>query len=92
MKIKHGFEGERFIIVPYQFIVSMARNPLCSDLFIHSIGNFSNARHHYISRPKGRNECILIYCKSGRGWICVGDTRYEIGPNQVVRHPIGDSS
>ena len=29
MKIKHGFEGERFIIVPYQFIVSMARNPLC---------------------------------------------------------------
>ena len=89
MKIKHGFEGERFIIVPYQFIVSMARNPLCSDLFIHSIGNFSNARHHYISRPKGRNECILIYCKSGRGWICVGDTRYEIGPNQVFVIPSG---
>lgn len=89
MKIKYGFEGERFIIVPYQFIVSMARNPLCSDLFIHSIGNFSNARHHYISRPKGRNECILIYCKSGRGWICVGDTRYEIGPNQVFVIPSG---
>lgn len=40
MKIKHGFEGERFIIIPYRHIVSMSRNPLCSDLFIQSIGYF----------------------------------------------------
>ena len=38
MKIKHGFEGESFIIIPYRHIVSLSRNPLCSYLFIHSIG------------------------------------------------------
>lgn len=87
MKIKHGFEGERFIIIPYRYIVSMSRNPLCSDLFIQSIGYFSNARHHFISRPKGRGECILIYCKSGHGWICVGDTRHEIVADQMFVIP-----
>lgn len=89
MKIKDGFEGERFIIVPYQYIASMAKNPLCCDLYIQSIGNFSNARYHYISRPKGRNECILIYCKSGLGWACIDNTRYTIGPNQVFIIPAG---
>ena len=89
MKIKSGFKGERYIIIPYWLISKIKKSQLCKDLYIHSIGHFSNAEYHYIDRPHGVKEHILIYCKSGAGWVKSGNDSYTIKPNQAVIIPAG---
>ncbi len=89
MKIKHGFQGERFIIVPYQHLVAMQRSPLCSDLYIQSLGHFPNAKYHYINRVKGLREHILIYCKSGNGCVSIEGQMHNLAANQVIIIPPG---
>jgi AraC family transcriptional regulator, arabinose operon regulatory protein len=84
MKIKNGFEGERYVIVPYQFVSTMPENPLVGDVFIHSLGHFPNAQHHYINRPEGRNEYIFIYCLSGCGWVSIREERCTLTENQFI--------
>ena len=84
MKIKHGFEGERFLIVPYQYIATMQKDQLFGDMFIQSLGHFSNAQYHYIDRPNGRNEYIFIYCISGTGWVCINGKRHTLIENQFI--------
>ena len=68
-KIELGFEGERFLYIPNPQISLMEDSPLTSDLYIYSLGYFSRAAHHYINRPNGCDEFLLIYCKKGCGWI-----------------------
>jgi len=89
MKIKHGFKGEHFLIVPYQFVSTLHKNPLVGEVFIHSLGHFANARHHYINRPEGRNEYIFIYCISGCGWVCIAGERFTLTENQFIIIPPG---
>lgn len=84
MKIKHGFVGERFLLVPYRCLLSMSKNRLTGDIYIHSMGYFSHATHHFIDRPKGRNEYIFIYCKSGSGWVIVNGKKYILNENYFI--------
>lgn len=84
MQIKHGFRGERFLLIPFEHVSSMLKDPLTGDIFIHSLGYFSNAANHYIDRPNGKEEHILIYCKSGAGWVCIDGERYDVKENEFI--------
>lgn len=82
--IKHGFSGQRMLILPFSIISNVEKNPLINDLFIRSLGYFPNARHHYITRPKGCLENILIYCVKGKGWFTANGFRQTLTENQFV--------
>lgn len=87
MKLKIGFRGERFIHLPVQTINQMAENPISKDLFITSIGYFPKAEYHYITRPEGCDDFILILCTSGKGWVTIQCKKYRIISNQFIIIP-----
>ena len=83
-RIKHGFDGQRMIILPFYIVDEIEKNTLTNDLYVHSLGYFPNARHHYIHRPEGCPENILIYCIKGKGWFEVDGKRQGLAENQFV--------
>lgn len=86
-KIELGFEGERFLYIPNPQISLMEDSPLTSDLYIYSLGYFSRAAHHYINRPNGCDEFLLIYCKKGCEWIELYNKKQKLETNQFIILP-----
>lgn len=87
VKIELGFTGQRFLYLPLPMVDLMRDSPLTSDLYLYSLGYFSRASHHYITRPSGCDEYLFIYCKSGRGWVEIEHKRYAIAENQFIILP-----
>ncbi|MDU1892603.1 MAG: AraC family transcriptional regulator [Dysgonomonas sp.] len=86
-QIKHGFHGQWSIILPYFIVEKMDKNPMMNDLYFHSLGYFPNAKYHYISRPSGCPENLLIYCAKGKGWYELYGKMHEVKENQFVILP-----
>jgi AraC-like DNA-binding protein len=80
----HGFLGQRMIVLPFYTVKKMGENPLMQDLYIHSLGFFPNAYYHYIDRPYGCPEYLLIYCTKGKGWFETNGERTMLNENQFV--------
>jgi len=87
MHIKHGFEGQRLVVYPFYIIEGALANPLTADLVVHSMGFFPNASNHYIDRPLGCGEYILIYCAKGRGWYVLDGIKHDVNENQFFILP-----
>ena len=56
------------ILIPEELIITTLDNPLFSSLSISIMGCYIKEFAHFIER-EGINECILIYCTSGKGWL-----------------------
>jgi AraC-like DNA-binding protein len=82
--IDNGFPGQRMIVLPFYTVNKMGEDPLMQDLYIHSLGFFSNAQYHYIDRPYGCPEYLLIYCTKGKGWFETDGKRTTLNENQFV--------
>ncbi|MBO4721034.1 MAG: AraC family transcriptional regulator [Prevotella sp.] len=87
IKIKHGFTGQRLVVFPFYMIEEALQNSLTSELAIHSMGYFPNAEHHYIDRPSGTDEYILIYCIKGQGFYTLNGERQTVKANQFFILP-----
>lgn len=87
VKIKHGFTGQRLVVYPFYEIEKALSNPLTGDLAVHSMGYFPNADNHYIDRPAGCGEYVLIYCINGKGWYMLDGKRQEVCANQFFILP-----
>lgn len=66
-KRPEGFPGQRLVIIPPAIVVQASRKPVTKDLCVTHIGHFSAAGGHYVERPHGTSQHILIACLSGRG-------------------------
>lgn len=87
IKIRHGFTGQRLVALPFYVIEEALQNPLSQGLAIHSMGYFPNAEHHFIDRPAGTDEYILIYCVKGEGWYVLDGERHTVKANQFFLLP-----
>lgn len=87
VRIKDGFVGQRLAVYPFFVIEQALSNPLTSDLVVHSMGYFPKAEGHYINRPNGCGEYILIYCVKGGGFFKLGGTQYAVAENQFFVLP-----
>ena len=87
IRIRHGFTGQRLVALPFYVIEEALQNPLSRGLAIHSMGYFPNAEHHFIDRPAGTDEYILIYCVKGEGWYVLDGERHEVRANQFFLLP-----
>ncbi|MDR1919659.1 MAG: helix-turn-helix domain-containing protein [Tannerellaceae bacterium] len=86
-KIKHGFVGQRLIVLPFNIIEKALKNPLTSGLAIHSMGYFPKAENHFISRENGCGEYLLIYCTKGEGWYRLNEKMYAVHANEFFILP-----
>lgn len=91
MHITDGFIGERFITVPLSVIKEMRHNPMTQQLYVCAIGHFPKAKYHYVIRPNGCDEHILIYCVEGDGVVIVDNISHPLKSGQTIVIPRGVS-
>lgn len=82
-----GFKGERFLYIPHPQLSLMEDSPLTSDLYLYAMGYFPQASYHYINRPEGCDENLLIYCTDGIGWIELYGKRFSLTKEQYIILP-----
>ncbi len=87
LRIRDGFVGQRLVVYPFYVIESALSNPLTADLAVHSMGYFNHAEGHYIDRPNGCGEYLLIYCVRGRGGYELYGKEHQVGENQFFILP-----
>jgi len=86
-RIKHGFVGQRLVVLPFNIIEKALNNPLTADLAIHSMGFFPKAENHYIDREDGCGEYLLIYCTKGEGWYRLNGVLHIVPANHFFILP-----
>ncbi|SFO77405.1 transcriptional regulator, AraC family [Chitinophaga sp. YR627] len=88
LKKREGFEGQQLIVVPRKISADfLTQDPITRQLYITDIGYYPKARYHYIKRPAGISQHIIIYCIEGKGWIEIDKKRVDILPSQFVIIP-----
>lgn len=88
LKKREGFEGQQLIVVPRKISADfLTRDPITRQLYITDIGYYPKARFHYVKRPAGVSQHIIIYCIEGKGWVEIDKKRTDIGPSQFVIIP-----
>lgn len=84
---KRGFPDMRSILLPPAIIRSSLEQPLLRDLLITRIGYHAKVAGHYIPRPEGSLDHILIYSVAGVGWLRMGGQEWTIPAETLVCLP-----
>jgi AraC-like DNA-binding protein len=72
---------------PVGVLRNVRRHPLGVGLHVICLGWFPKARGHGIERPNGLDECILIFCTKGKGWLEIDGRRVAVGAGEVLIIP-----
>lgn len=87
---REGFEGQRGIVLPRKVEHDfLCRDQICKQVYITDIGYYPKAKGHFVNRPQGSLQHILIYCVEGAGWWSDGVKRFEVKPTQFAVIPAG---
>lgn len=84
---KEGFEGERLISLSERELEKYAEDPFIGNLYLRKIGFLPHAKYHFVSKEKGCDYYILLYCVNGKGWYQVHGKRHSLHRNQFVILP-----
>jgi AraC-like DNA-binding protein len=72
---------------PADVLENVRRHPLGVGLHVICLGWFPKARGHGIERPRGLDECIMIFCTSGKGRLEIDGRRVVVGTGEVLLIP-----
>ncbi len=89
MRLRNGFCGERYIVLPRVVVKMMEEDPTASALFITDMGYYPKASHHYCLRTEPIDQFVLIYCVDGEGWYELDGRRFDVSPNRFFILPPG---
>jgi hypothetical protein len=87
MRKRHGFPGQHHLIVPQDIVRAGRRHPLLAKLLPTAAGYFPHAAGHYVVRPQGVAEVIVILCSAGRGWFELDGRRQSVETGEVAFIP-----
>jgi AraC-like DNA-binding protein len=65
---------------------TLARHRLMT-LLPSDVGYYPDASFHYVDRPDGCPQLILILCVKGEGWVQINDQTYAVLPGNMVVIP-----
>lgn len=83
-----GFPGQHLVVLPTPLLRALAEDPLLADLHATASGCFSAAEGHYVERPTGIDDVILIRVRRGAGWVAAPQ-REEVAAGRCVLIPAG---
>jgi len=72
---------------PADVLENVRRHPLGIGFHVVCLGWFPEARGSGIERPRGLNECIMILCTKGKGWLETDGRRVVVGAGEVLIIP-----
>lgn len=84
---KEGFQGQKAIVIPRDILIFCNEHPVAGRLYITDIGYYPNAKFHYITRPNGIEQHILIYCLDGKGEAAIENKKYKIESGDFLLIP-----
>ncbi len=84
---QEGFAGQVSVVLPDKIKKWITENPLISTLYVTDIGYYPKARYHFIERPKGAEEDILIYVVEGVGYVAIDNRKFTLRSNQFIVIP-----
>ncbi|MFN6015941.1 MAG: helix-turn-helix domain-containing protein [Verrucomicrobiota bacterium] len=88
MKAKATGNSDRIIhYSPADVLENVRRHPLGVGLHVICLGWFPKAHGHGIERPRGLDECIMIFCTKGKGWLAIDGRRVVVGAGEVLIIP-----
>lgn len=88
IKRREGFEGQKLIVLPKKIITGfLSKDPVTRQIHITDIGYYPKAKFHYVERPAGINQHIIIYCTEGSGWLEINKKRVELSPSEFIAIP-----
>lgn len=76
-RVLEGFRSQRMTVLPKTIVRRGEQMQIVRELFVTDIGHYPSAAGHYVDRPRGRGESILIYCMGGRGWCELGGREWR---------------
>jgi AraC family transcriptional regulator, arabinose operon regulatory protein len=77
---RFGFQDMRSIVLSPQVIRGSLNQPLLCDLLVTRIGYATRLCGHYIPRPEGSLDHILLLCPHGSGWLKLMGRDWKVGP------------
>ena len=83
LKIRKGFQGQRLVVYPF-YVANGTERP---SLQLHSLGVFPDAAYHFVERPHGYGEYVLIWCTEGEGWFELAGVRRKVSKSQFFVLP-----
>lgn len=90
VKLKHGFKGERSIILPPFVVEELKTEILTKELYITDLGYYPQAKFHFRERTdKESQQYILIYCVEGEGWFILNNHKHVVRQFQFFILPKG---
>lgn len=87
LQIRDGFPEQRQIILSEAKRAICRTSPYAESLLITHIGHFPKTNYHFVERPRGIPEHILILNLSGEGWIRMEGRLWTIHPHSIVFIP-----
>jgi AraC-like DNA-binding protein len=75
---KEGFPKQRLVVVPANVIERCHSLPVVNNLFVTDIGAYPSAPLHFVERPNGVEQAILICCLSGNGQLKIESSQHSI--------------
>ncbi len=88
-RIKEGFPGQRSIVLPRPVVSGWLDGRPLIELLPSDVGHYPRAQWHFVERPEGISQWVLIYCTAGCGWARVGNASLRIRPGQALVAPAG---
>jgi AraC-like DNA-binding protein len=89
---REGFPGEKLLVLPEQVLQRQARDPLLSGLLVARAGYFPNARGHFVERPLGCGDTVLILVLGGRGKCRLGAAEWQaVEAGALLWLPVGEA-
>jgi AraC family transcriptional regulator of arabinose operon len=82
-----GYPDRVVHFTPVGVLGNVRRHPLGVGLHVICLGWFPKARGHGIERPNGLDECILIFCTKGKGWLEIDGRRVAVGAGEILIIP-----
>ncbi len=82
-----GFPGERLAILPAAAVRRAQALPVCRDLTVTHTGRFDHVLGHYVARPHGVKEHVLIMCLAGEGRVKIEHHSYHLGRGHGIVLP-----
>lgn len=88
LRKRQGFEGQQLIVLPKKIIADfLTKDPITRQVYITDIGYYPKAHGHYVERPAGVGQHIIIYCVEGKGRIEINRKKIDIMPSQFIAIP-----
>jgi AraC-like DNA-binding protein len=86
---RHDFPNMRSIELPANIIRKSLNQPLLGELLVTRIGYHGRGLGHYIPRPEGSLDHILIQCVDGKGHLQIAGRDWAVQSGQLMCLPAG---